>query len=542
MELEKDEKAQPHIDERSPGNSSLDINGLVNASGHVQEIDRSWGIWSICSLALISDNAWAAGAGSIVLALYNGGGPGVMHGLIVATFFYCFIGTSLAELSSAIPSSANVYHWASVTPGPKYGRVCSWFAGWWNCIAWIFGCASNSLFAANAVVAMWSVYHPAYVPQRWHIFMCYLEIIWIDNAIVCFGQKRIAQFANVSGVACLTLFVVCTLTVAIMPSQTGYGYASNSFVWGDFQNLTGWSSNGLVFAMGMLNGAYTVGTTDAACHLCEEIPKPRVNIPKGIAAQLLAAFSTAFIFYTAVLYGVTSLDDVFASNITSLPLAAMFQQATRSNAGTMALLVLYFFDILITIPGAWVTAGRMLWVLGRDNATPFPNFVGEVSTRWRNPFNAQIICCCAATVLGLIYIGSATAFNAFVACFSLFTTISYATAILPHLLTGRKYVKPGPFYMKGALGYVVMGIACAYIIVFNVIYMFPYTNPVTDPQLMNWTSVMFAGITSLLVIGYFWKRSRGYVGPRVVMDAKDNVMEGVIGLDKEIQARARQAR
>ncbi|EME38404.1 hypothetical protein DOTSEDRAFT_48634 [Dothistroma septosporum NZE10] len=360
MRVDQDEKTTPRIDEHSPGNSSLDIAELVNASGHVQEIDRSWGIWSICSLALISDNAWAAGAGSLVLALYNGGGPGVLYGLIAATFFYCFIGACLAELSSAIPSSASVYHWAAVTPGPKYGRVCSWFAGWWNCIAWIFGAASTCLFAANAVVAMYGVYHPAYVPKRWHIFICYLAIIWIDNAIVCFGQKRIAQLANISGVTCVTLLVVSTLTVAIMPSQTGYGYASNAFVWGEFQNLTGWSSNGLVFLMGMLNGAYTVGTTDAVCHLCEEIPNPRINIPKGIAAQLLSAFITAFVFYIAVLYGVTSLDDVFKSNLTALPLAAMFQQATRSNAGTTALLVIYFFDILITVPGGWITAGRML--------------------------------------------------------------------------------------------------------------------------------------------------------------------------------------
>ena len=35
-----------------------------------------------------------------------------------------------------MPSSAGVYHWASITPGPKYGRICGWFAGWWNTFAW----------------------------------------------------------------------------------------------------------------------------------------------------------------------------------------------------------------------------------------------------------------------------------------------------------------------------------------------------------------------------------------------------------------------
>ncbi|KAK4499679.1 hypothetical protein PRZ48_010197 [Zasmidium cellare] len=535
--MAEDEKSAPSgIDEdQSPGPSDL-----INTSGHVQELDRNFGLWSICSIALISDDAWAAGGGALVLALYNGGGPGVMYGLIAATFFYAFICAGLAELASAMPTSANVYHWASITPGPRYGRVCSWFAGWWNCVAWIFGAASTSLFAANGVLAMYTVYHPTFVPERWQIFIAYLGIIWIDTAIVCFGQKYLAIFSNISGIACITILFVVIMVCAIMPSQTGAGYASNAFVWTEWQNLTGWSSDGLVFLMGMLNGAYAIGTPDGVCHLCEELPRPRVNIPKGIAAQLTAGFLSTFVFYVAILYGVTSLDEVYATNITALPLGAMFQQCVRSNAGTFALLFLFTFNIIITVPGAWIAAGRMLWTLGRDDATPFPSFVRHISPTWRNPFNAQVICCVGGTILGCIYIGSATAFNAFVASFTVFTTMSYCAAILPHILTGRRHVTPGPFWMKGILGYIIMGIACAYILVFNVLYMFPYSYPVANAQAMNWTSVMFAGITGLLALGYLWKRSHGYVGPRVVMDAHDDIMRGRIGLEEEVVKRRKE--
>ena len=50
----------------------------------------------------------------------------------------------------------------------------------------------------------------------------------------------------------------------------------------------------------MLNGAYAIGTVDGVCHLCEEIPYPRVNVPKGMAAQLGAGFLTTFFFYIAI--------------------------------------------------------------------------------------------------------------------------------------------------------------------------------------------------------------------------------------------------
>lgn len=58
--------------------------------------------------------------------------------------------------------------------------------------------------------------------------------------------------ATASGVLCILFYLASILTVAIMPSRTGVGYATNAFVWSEFANLTGWSSAGLVFLMGMV--------------------------------------------------------------------------------------------------------------------------------------------------------------------------------------------------------------------------------------------------------------------------------------------------
>jgi choline transport protein len=312
---------------------------------------------------------------------------------------------------------------------------------------------------------MYSVYHPDYTPERWHIFFAFLGIAWIDNLLVMFGQRFLARVANASGMLCIAFLVITVLVCATMPSQTGAGYASSSFVWTEFTNLTGYSSSGFVFLAGMLNGAYAIGTVDGVCHLCEEIPNPRVNVPKGMAAQLGAGFLTTFFFFIAIvshilqsatitlhenwpflsqLYGVTSLDDIFNTNIVSLPLAAMYQQVTRSNAGTIGLLLIFVLDFLVSIPGAYVVSGRMLWTLARDDATPAPGWLRHVSARWRNPLNAQFVCGCCVTVLGCIYIASDRAFNAFVGTFAILTTLSYLTAIGPHLLTARRYVRPGP--------------------------------------------------------------------------------------------------
>jgi Amino acid permease len=75
----------------------------------------------------------------------NHGDLGVLYEFIVVSVFYWIVAACIAELASAIPSSAGVYQWASVTPGPKYGRVVGFFAGYWNWLAWVFGAASMTL-------------------------------------------------------------------------------------------------------------------------------------------------------------------------------------------------------------------------------------------------------------------------------------------------------------------------------------------------------------------------------------------------------------
>lgn len=54
-----------------PGSS-----GLVNASGHVQELNRNFSLWSLAGVGLSVGNVWPAIGGSILVAISNGGPPG----------------------------------------------------------------------------------------------------------------------------------------------------------------------------------------------------------------------------------------------------------------------------------------------------------------------------------------------------------------------------------------------------------------------------------------------------------------------------------
>lgn len=104
---------------------------------------------TLAGVGIVLGSTWGPAGSSIVVALFNGGPPGVLYEFIVVSIFYWIVAASIAELASAIPSAGGVYHWASVTPGKKYGRVVGFFAGYWNWLAWVLGAASISSIAGE---------------------------------------------------------------------------------------------------------------------------------------------------------------------------------------------------------------------------------------------------------------------------------------------------------------------------------------------------------------------------------------------------------
>lgn len=161
-----------------------------------------------------------------------------------------------------------VYHWASLTAG-RYGRFCGFFAGWWNYFAWTVGLAAVSQIVGAMTTSMYALYHPGFVTQKWHIFLAYEIFLALGVASVLWGNRYMPACENIGGVLIIAGCIVTVIVCAAMANP----HASDAFVWQEWQNMTGWSDDGFVFCMGMLNGAFAVGTPDVISHLAEEIPR-----------------------------------------------------------------------------------------------------------------------------------------------------------------------------------------------------------------------------------------------------------------------------
>ena len=73
-------------------------------------------------------------------------------------------------------------------------------------------------------------------------------------------NRGLPRINDVGLLLILAEVLITSIVCAVLPGKSGGEYATKAAVWSKWQNGTGYTSNGFVFCMGMLNGAFAVGT------------------------------------------------------------------------------------------------------------------------------------------------------------------------------------------------------------------------------------------------------------------------------------------
>lgn len=490
---------------------------VVNASGHKDQLKRQYSLLAVCGIAMTVDNAWAALGSSYSISILNGGPPGLIFGLIIAVFYYSFIGLSLAELASSVPTSGGVYHWATIAGGPRWGRILGFFTGWINFYGWMFDLAALLQITGNIAASMYGVYNQdTYDPRPWNVYVAYLAVLWTSTLIVIFANRTVPASQSLGMFLVMFGGIATIVVLAAMPSR----HASNYFVWGSFDenNKTGWPG-GVAFLLGVLNGAFTVGTPDSISHMAEELAHPKRDLPKAIGVQIGSGFFFAFVFAVALSYATTDLD-ALQGGFNSYPLAGIYAQATANPDGTLnrgatfGLLFILLTSVFLCCIGTLVTNSRLYWSLARDNAVPLSGAFSYVNEDLSCPVTSTLFVAVVATGLGAIPLGSPTAFLNLTGSFIILTTVSYAIPFVANLISGRKYFPPGPFHL-GRMGVPINITAVAFITLFDILYCFPYLVP-TTAESMNYNSVILVGTVTVTGIWWLIHARENYPGPKVL--------------------------
>ncbi|KAH7123194.1 amino acid/polyamine transporter I [Dactylonectria macrodidyma] len=491
--------------------------------GYVQEVKRNFSPTAILATCVSLMATWEALCSTMATGLISGGPSSLVYGAIIAFVGSLCSAMSLAELASSHPTAGGQYHFVANLIPKKNGPVSSWFAGYITIVGWISLAGSAPFLAGTQIQGLLVLNYPeSYAFERWHGTLLYWAIL-LGSACVCIYCSHILPLLEKITMALHVGFFLIILIVMAVVSPTKH---SPTFVFATFENNSGWSNDGIAWCIGLLSCCYVLIGYDGATHLSEEMEKAEVGVPRAMVGCVVVNGALGFAFLITLLFCMGDIASAL-NTPTGFPIIQVFYNITRSLAATNTLAAaVTIMAIISTIP-LITSAARVMWAFARDQGLPFSGFVSRVERKRGIPTVAILVTTALLILVGLINIGSTTAFNAILSLAVVSLQLSYLFPIL--LLLWRRLTSPetltwGPWRL-GRLGIAVNVIATMYLIFTSVFLLLPPYQPVTAVN-MNYAPVVL-GATLLFGIVYWPLRARKrYVGPLTEM----HVVEGGVSV------------
>ncbi|KAB8224372.1 amino acid/polyamine transporter I [Aspergillus novoparasiticus] len=462
--------------------------------------------WIIC-------DSWAGVAATVALAIVQGGPVTLVYGLILIFFLVGACTLTLAELASTYPTAGGQYHWTSILAPKPLSRALSYCCGVANMLAWIAICTGIAIIPAQLILGIVLFYDSEYQSQPWHYFLIYQSI---NGLVLLYNTtllKKSLWFHDVSFFVTLTSFVIIMVTCL---ARSASRYEASSSVWATFLNGSGWNSGGVAFLTGLVSPNYMYAGIDGALHLAEECRNATTAVPRALMSTLIIGFVTSFTFMITMLYCTSDLDTVVASS-TGVPIYEMWHQATRSTSAATVFICLLLLAAVFALTGAQQTASRLTWSLARDRALIGSQWIGQLHDTLEVPVWALVFNYAVMFLIGCIYLGSSSAFNAFIGTGLVLQHISYAfpAALLLYRCRSATWLPdPRPFRLPSLVGWGANLITVCFAVLVLIFYDFPTVIPVTGSN-MNYTPAVLGAMAIVAGINWLVYARKWYQGPRL---------------------------
>ncbi len=187
-------------------------------------------------------------------------------------------------------------------------------------------------------------------------------------------------------------------------------------------------------------------------------------------------FVTSWIYSIALFFSMNNLADL-SSTPTLVPILALYDQALRSKAGAIVLESMFIATGVWCLVASHTWQSRLCWSFARDGGVPGSKWLSHVDRRLDVPMRAHIVSNVIVLLLGLLYIGSYTAFNSMVTACIVLLYMSYSIPVVCLLIRGRNNIRHGPFWMGpfGLMSNIVLLLWTGFTLI---MYSFPFVRPV----------------------------------------------------------------
>ncbi|KAE8385571.1 amino acid/polyamine transporter I [Aspergillus alliaceus] len=500
-------------------NHDLSTPSIELSNGQVAEtglpgtpMRRKFSILSIIAVGYNITNSWIAIAASFPIAIQSGGAVTLVYGIILVAVAMLFTGLTLAELASIYPTAGGQYHFTSILATSRWSRSLSYFSGLAAVFSWITLGASIALSSTNLLMAIVIRWQPEYQPQTWHYFLVYQAMNALMVVYNIFLTNKTLWVYNLGFLLSLSTFLAITITCPARSSTQ----IDSSHVWTQFVNGSGGWPDGISFLTGLSTPQFMLSGLDATLHLAEECLEPERIVPKAIVVTIIVGFLTAFPFAIAILY---SYKDVALSlsSPTGFPIYFIWEKATQSPSAATIFMACTLVVSLVALNAVHQTASRLTWSFARDEALFYSNKIASVSPSLGVPVYAILVDGMCVLLLGIVYVASSNAFNAFISTTVIVAQISYAvpSALLLYRRRSTDYLPPSrPFKLPNSVGYTVNVMTIVWAVVLTVFFSFPTVLPATSGN-MNYTSVVLVAMLILGIVNWFAYARKHYHGPRL---------------------------
>jgi amino acid permease (GABA permease) len=479
------------------------------AMGYKAELPRSLSFFSVLGLSFAIMGVPYGESVTLSIGLTSGGPVTILYGWILVTIISVCIAASLAEICSAYPTSGGVYYWSAMLANKKWAPIAAWTTGWVGLVGnWTLNTAI-CFSGAQIILSAIGLWNEAYIPEAWHVLLTYWAMLLIALFTNIFAAKHLS-FINTMCVFWTSASVVIILVTVLTMAKAGR--RSAAYVFTEFDaTRAGWTP-GWAFFVGLLQPAFTLTGYGMVAAMCEEVQNPEREVPKAMVLSVVAAGITGVIYLIPILFVMPDVDKLLAV-ATGQPIGYLFMAATGSPGGGFGLLSLLLGIEFFAAIGSLTASSRCLYAFSRDGAVPGSIIWSKINKRFNIPLNALLLSTLIQGLLGLIYLGSSAAFNAFTGVATICLSASYAIPVFILLIRGRHLLEKAPFHL-GKFGYVINIITILWILFAIVLFTMPTVIPVT-PSSMNYASVLFVFFAGVSVLWYGVSGRKHFTGPTV---------------------------
>ncbi|KAF9446737.1 APC amino acid permease [Macrolepiota fuliginosa MF-IS2] len=474
---------------------------LLAALGYKQEFKREFTPLEVFGIAFSIIGLVPSIASVLFYAIPNGGGPAMVWGWLVASFFILLVGLSMAELASAAPTSGGLYFWTYSLASKRWRNLLCWIVGYANTIGSVASIASIDWGAAVQVTAAITIgTNGNFETTNARLFGIYAAIVTSHAVACCLGTRVLARLQTVY-VALNILFSI-GLIVAL-PIVTPKEFKNSAkFALGDFTNLSGWP-NGFAFIYSFLAPLWTICSFDSSVHISEEASNATTAVPWAIvgAISIGGVLGCAINMSLAFCMG----SDLQALADSAQPMAQILVNSFGQKA-TLGIWVLVVLVQYMMGSSMLLAASRQTFAFSRDGALPFSKWLYRMNSYTKTPVNVVWFDALLAVVLGLLVFAGEQAINAIFAMSVVAIYIAYAIPIIVRFTGGNDF-QPGPFTL-GAFSLPIAITSVLFMLFLGIVFLFP-GSPDAGSADMNYSIVVVGGVLAFSMLWYYFPRYGG---------------------------------